>query len=129
MLFAICGNYIDRMHWHEQWMDGGTTIERFYGFIDAIMSYIELDHPGRSFVITMDNLNPHKNLLMTNRILIAGTGMYSVPPTGPWIEPLSMSSMQFNQNMDDLRNRINLTVGGIHSFHRNFEHVGFPILP
>jgi hypothetical protein len=25
LLLAICGDNAGRMHWHEQWMDGGTT--------------------------------------------------------------------------------------------------------
>ncbi len=66
LLLAICGDNVGRMRWHKQWMGGGTTIKRFFGFIDAIMNDIELNHPGRLFVITMDNLNAHKNLLVKN---------------------------------------------------------------
>jgi hypothetical protein len=40
LLLAICGDNVRRMRWHEQWMDGGTTIERFFGIIDAIMNDI-----------------------------------------------------------------------------------------
>ncbi len=72
LLLTIGGDNVGRMRWHERWMDGGTTIKSFLGFIDAIMNDIELNHPGRSFVITMDNLNAHKNQLVTNRMLMAG---------------------------------------------------------
>ncbi len=73
MLLAICGDDVGRMHWHEQWMDRCTTIKRFYGFIDIIMKDIELNHPGRSFVITMENLNSDKNPLVTSNILMVGS--------------------------------------------------------
>ena len=53
-------------------MEGGTTIERFYGFIDHILDDLDQNHPGRSFDFTMDNLSAHKNPLVTNRILNAG---------------------------------------------------------
>jgi hypothetical protein len=59
LLLAICGDDIGRMHCHEQWMDGGTTVERFNEFIDGIMSDIEQNHLERSFIIIMDNLSSH----------------------------------------------------------------------
>ncbi len=71
LLLAICLDDIGRMRWQEQWINGGTTIERFYEFIDGIMSDIEKNHPERSFIIIMDNLSAHKNPLVTNRILMA----------------------------------------------------------
>jgi hypothetical protein len=49
-----------------------TTIERFYEFIEGIMSDIKQNHPGRSFIIKMDNLSAHKNPLVKNWILMAG---------------------------------------------------------
>jgi hypothetical protein len=61
LLLAICGDDVGRMRWHEQWMDGGTTIERFYDFIDHLLDDLAQNHPGRSFVFTMDNLSSHKN--------------------------------------------------------------------
>jgi len=33
LLLAISGDDVNRMPWHEQWMEGGTTIERFHTFI------------------------------------------------------------------------------------------------
>ncbi len=138
-LLAICGDNVGRMHWHEQWMDGGTTIKRFFRFINTIMNDIELNHPGRLFVITMDNLNAHKNPLVTNRILMAGHRYVFCAPYWPvdgaieYVFNAIQSKLRifFNhlETMDDLRNRMNLTFGGIHSFHRYFKHVGFPVPP
>jgi hypothetical protein len=40
---------VGRMRWHEQWMEVGTTIERFYGFIDHILDGIRIIWAGCSF--------------------------------------------------------------------------------
>jgi hypothetical protein len=63
LLLAICGDDVGRIRWHAQFMDEGTTTEMFY---DGTMTDIEQNHPGRQFVITMDNLSAHKNPLVTN---------------------------------------------------------------
>jgi hypothetical protein len=52
LLLAICGDNVGRMRWHEQWMEGGTTIARFYGFIDHILDNLDQIHLGRLFVFT-----------------------------------------------------------------------------
>jgi hypothetical protein len=129
----------DEVHWHKQWMEGGTTIERFYDFIDHIIDDLDQNHPGRSFVFTMDNLSAHKNPFVTNRILMAGHRYVFRAPYWPvdgaveYVFNAIQSKLRiyFNrlETMDDLRNRINLTVGGIFSFYRYFEHVGFPVPP
>ena len=72
LLLAICGDNVGWMHWHEQWMEGGMTIERFYGFTDHIIDDLDQNRPGRLFVITMDNLSAHRNPLVMNWVLIAG---------------------------------------------------------
>jgi hypothetical protein len=95
LLLAICGDNVGRMRWHGQWMEGGTTIERFYSFIDHILDNLDQNHPGRLFIFTMDNLSAHIEYVF-NTIQ-------------------SKLRIYFNrlETMDDLRNRINLTVGGI----------------
>jgi len=139
ILIAICGDNVGQMHWHEQWMEGGMTIERFFNFIDHIIDDLDQNHPGRLFVFTMDNLSAHKNPLVTNRILMAGHRYVFRAPYWPvdgaveYVFNAIQSKLRiyFNrlETMDDLRNRINLTVGGIFSFYRYFEHVGFPVPP
>jgi len=117
------GNNVGRMRWHEQWMEGGTTIERFHGFIDRVLENLDQNHPGRSFVFTMDNLSAHRNPLVTNRILNAGdryvfrASYWPVDGAVEYVFNALQSKLRiyFNrlETMDDLRNRINLTVGGI----------------
>jgi hypothetical protein len=73
LLLAICSENVGQMHWHEQSMEGGTTVERFYEFIDCILDDLAQNrHPGRMFVFTMDNLSAHKNPLVMNQILNSG---------------------------------------------------------
>jgi hypothetical protein len=69
---AVCGDNVGQMHWHKQWVEGGTTIERFYKFIDCILDDLGQSHTGRLFVFNMDNLSAHKNPSVTNRILNSG---------------------------------------------------------
>ena len=137
LLLAICGDDVGRMRWHKQWMDGGTTIERFYNFINHLLDDLAQNHPGRSFVFTMDNLSSHKKTLILNALLNSGHRYVFRAPYWPvdgaveYVFNTIQSKLRifFNrlETMDDLRNRITLTVGGIHSFHRYFEHVGFPV--
>ncbi len=111
LLLAICGDNVGQMRWHGQWMEGGTTIERFYGFIDHILDNLDQNHPGRSFVFTMDNLSAHVEYVFNAIQSKLRIYFYRL------------------ETMDNLRNRINLTVGGIFSFHQYFEQVGFPVPP
>jgi len=48
LLLAICDNNAG-LCWHEQVMEGGSTIERFYGFTDHIVDDLDQNHPVRSF--------------------------------------------------------------------------------
>ncbi len=127
LLLAICGDNVGRMRWHNQWMEGGMTIERFYGFIDHILDNLDQNHPGRLFVFTMDNLSAHRNPLVTNWILNAGHRYVFRAPYWPvdgaveyvFNSVQSKLRIYFNrlETMDNLRTRINLTVGGIFSFY------------
>ena len=71
LLLAISGDDVNRMRWHEQWMEGGTSIERFHTFIERVLDNLDIDFPNYSFVFTMHNLTSHKNPLITDAILNA----------------------------------------------------------
>jgi hypothetical protein len=123
LLLAICGNNVGQMHWHEQWMEGGTTVERFYDLIDHILYDLVQNHPSRLFVFTMDNLSIHKNHLVTNQILNSGyryvfcVPYWTVDGVVEYVFNATQSKLRicFNhlETIDNLRNCINLTVGGI----------------
>ena len=38
LLLAISGDDVNRMRWHEQWREGGTTIERFHTFLSVYLT-------------------------------------------------------------------------------------------
>jgi hypothetical protein len=83
LLLAICSDNVGRMHWHEQLMEGRTTIERFYKFFDHMLDDLAQNHPGRLFVFTMDNLSAHKNPLVTNQILKSRHRYVFLSPSWP----------------------------------------------
>ena len=139
LLLAITGDDVNRMRWHEIWTNGGTTITRFHDFIVRILDDLAANHPGRSFVFTMDNLNSHKNPMILNLIHVAGHRYAFRAPYWPVdgaVEYVfntiqSRLKVHFNQlqTMAELRNRINLIIGTIPSFGRYFRHVGLPFPP
>ena len=136
LLLAICGDDVDVMRWHEIWMNGGTTITRFHDFLKRIIDDLALNHPGRSMVFTMDNLNSHKNPLILNLIQNSGHRIVFRAPYWPvdgsveYVFNTIQTRMQayFNRltTIPALRNRINLIVATIPSFYKYFRHVGFP---
>lgn len=136
LLLAICGDDVLRYRWHEIWMNGGTTITRFYDFLVRIISFLAAAHPGRSFCFTMDNLNSHKNPLILNLIHNAGHKYVFRAPYWPvdgaveYVFNTVQSRLQvyFNRltTLPQLWNRINLIVNTIPTFYKYFRHVGFP---
>jgi hypothetical protein len=79
-------------------MEGGTTIERFYKFIDLILDDLAQNHTGRLFVFTMDNLSAQKNPLVTNRILNSGHRYLFHTPYRPVDGAIEYVLMQSNQS-------------------------------
>ncbi len=47
-------------------------MERLYDFIDHMLHDMAQNHPGRSFVFTMDNLSAHTKNLILNTLLNSG---------------------------------------------------------
>ena len=136
LLLPICGDDVGRMRWHKQLMDGGTTIERVYDFIYHLLNdfaqNLLADHLCSQWIISACT-----KTLILNALLNSGHRyVFRAPfwPVDGAVEYVfnsiqSKLRIYFNrlETMDNLRNRINLAVGGTHSFHRYFEHVGFPV--
>jgi len=138
LLLAISGDDATPMCWSKQWMEGGTTIERFHTFIERILDDLDQMFPQRSFVFvfTLDNLAAHKNPLITNAILNAGHRyVFRAPywPVDGAVEAVeyvfntiqTQLRIYFNQinDMADLRNRINLIVRGFIRHLRGFSRM------
>ncbi len=68
LLLAICGNENYNQSGHEIWEGKGTTLFRLYSFLERIIAQMAIDHPGRSFCFTMDNLNVHHNQMILQLI-------------------------------------------------------------
>ena len=51
LLLAISGDDVGAMRWHEVWMNGGTTIVRFYDFTRRILDDLATNHAGRSLCL------------------------------------------------------------------------------
>ena len=64
-LMAVCGEEgvlgNPSRRWMKIWTEGGTTLEKFYEFIEEILMDIGPAGPGNWVCFTMDNLNVHKN--------------------------------------------------------------------
>jgi hypothetical protein len=61
LLMAISADPQLNMEWHDIWPqgEGGTTVFRYYVFLERIIAWLAEHWPGRSFCFTADNLNVH----------------------------------------------------------------------
>ena len=72
LLMAVSGNPVNPDRWFEIWNVGGTTIARFYAFIERIIADIGQGTPGNRYCFTMDNLDAHTNDAVQALIFNAG---------------------------------------------------------
>ena len=63
LMMAVSTDSNYGMEWHDHWLsdEGGTNLYRLLEFYERILDQLDVDHPGRSFCFTMDNLNVHKH--------------------------------------------------------------------
>jgi len=59
---------------HKTFTEGGTDLWRYYYFIEDLTEFLDEHFPGRLFCFTKDNLNIHKNPMISN--MIQGTVVY-----------------------------------------------------
>ena len=57
---------------HRCFNEGGTDQWRFFNYMTELCDWLAANHPGRSFVFTMDNLNIHSHPLIDNLIHARG---------------------------------------------------------
>ena len=69
-MMAICANLHYNMEWHNIWPqeEGGTDLFWVYVFFQRVIAQLAINHPGRSFCFTMDNLNMHKHQMFLGLI-------------------------------------------------------------
>ncbi len=137
-MMAIAADRNYDMEWHDLWRqeEGGTDLYRVYVFFDRIMDRLAVDHPGRSFCFTMDNLNTHKHPAVLNLIRSRGHRYLFRAPYWSVDGPMEYIFntihthllMYFNEirDLDELENALDLIIAQLDNFWRYFDHVGFP---
>jgi hypothetical protein len=121
---------------HRCFIEGGTDLFRFYNFLFELFDWLDANRPGRSFLLTMDNLNIHCHPAMLH--LIADRGHRVVFRAPYWscdgaIEYV-FNTLQTKLQMDvhgvenvlALVGKIAGIIGDIPMFQNYFIHVGFP---
>lgn len=63
---GISSDRIIEMWRHDYRVGEGTTIDQIYGFVAMILGDLDLNDPGLQFVLTTDNLSPHKSWYSDN---------------------------------------------------------------
>jgi hypothetical protein len=126
---AISADWNNNMAWRDIWPqeEGGTDVYRVYTFFRRVIDRLTIDHPGRSFCFTMDNLNTHKNPMALS--LITGKGHLDGPIkyTFNTIHTHLLSFFTQIRDLDQLENCFLIeNIGDMGGFERYFFHVGFP---
>ena len=136
LLLAIAGYEQYNNSWYEIWEGEGTTLFRFYEFIERIIHQLAQDHPQRSFCFTMDNLNVHHNPAILS--LIVDSGHRYVFRAPYWscdgaieyvFNTIHMFLLYYYtdlQIMDDLESALESIIeNDLGLFSHYFRHVGF----
>ena len=139
LIMAISADPALDMEWHDMWPqeEGGTDLYRVYVFFDRVIQWLNQHHPGRSFCFTMDNLNTHKDPIITNLITNSGHRyLYRAPywsVDGPMeyvFNTLHVHLLDYFREVDnlmELENVINTIIANdMTDFLLYFLHVGFP---
>jgi hypothetical protein len=138
LLMAISGDERDgqAFSFYMCFVEGGTDLFRFYNFLSELFDWLDVNRPGRSFLLTMDNLNIHRHPAVLH--LIADRGHRVVFRAPYWscdgaIEYV-FNTLQTRLQMDvhgvenvlALVGKIAGIIGDIPMFKNYFIHVGFP---
>ena len=138
VMMAVSADRNYDMEWHDCWPqeEGGTNLFRLLVFFTRVMDRLDIDYPGRSFCFTMDNLNIHHNPILQNLITSRGHRyLYRAPywsVDGPMeyvfntLHTLLLMFFRDCEDLDELANRIDLTIPQMRGFVRYSLHVGFP---
>jgi hypothetical protein len=138
LLMAISGDEREdhAFSFHRCFVEGGTDLFWFYTFLLELFDWLNENRPGRSFLLTMDNLNIHCHPAVLH--LIAERGHQVVFRAPYWscdgaIEYV-FNTLQTRLQMDvqgvetvlELVGKIGGIIGDMAAFKNYFIHVGFP---
>lgn len=123
--------------WRDFWQIGGTTEERFYGFIEGILNELPHGDLGRRYCFTMDNLSSHHSAAVAALIHLHGHRLAFRAPYYPIDGPIEyvfntiqcrlrnrLAKIRSHQDLiDELGNAIFL----MNDFQPYFRHCGFNV--
>ncbi len=116
--------------------EGRTDLFQFFNFLLELFYWLDANCPGRSFLLTMDNLNIHHHPVIHN--LIANHGHRVVFHAPYWscdgaikyvfntIQTRFQMDVQGVENVLKLIGKIGGIIRDMPSFKNYFIHVGFP---
>ena len=138
LMMAVSADPAYDMEWHDYWPqeEGGTNLFRVYMFFERIIDQLDIDHPGRSFCFTMDNLNIHHNQMLLDLFTSRGHRYLFRAPywsvDGPMeyifntIHVFLLMHFRNIEDLDELGNRLDVIIAQLTGFLAYFLHVGFP---
>jgi hypothetical protein len=135
LLMAVLGDPANPERWFDIWNDGGTTVARFYAFIERIIGDIGQGTPENRYCFTMDNLDAHTNAAVQTLIFNAGHRIVFRAPYHPVdgaieyifniIQCALCMRMRDIKTTDDFIQQLRHIITNMPSFAPFFEHVGF----
>ena len=135
LLLAVLGDPANPERWFEIWREGGTTVDRFYRFIQRILNDLGPGTPGNRFTFTMDNLNSHTNHAVQALIFNAGHRIVFRAPYYPVdgaieyifnvIQCALCVRLRHILTTDDYINNMRQIIVNLPEFSAFFQHVGF----
>jgi hypothetical protein len=114
-------------------MEGGTDLWQFFSYLTELCDSLVANHPGRSFIFTMVNLNIHRHPVVDNLIHSRGHRVVFCAPywSNDKANVYVFNTLQTRLQMDvqdtvfELVNKINTIIGGMPLYKRYFFHKGF----
>ena len=135
LLLAVRGDPANPDRWFDTWLEGGTTVDRFYLFIQRILNDLGPGRPGNVFTFTMDNLNAHTNNGVQALIFNAGHRLIFRAPYYPVdgaieyifnvIECALCIRLREIFNTADYIQNLSQIIVNLPDFSPFFRHVGF----
>ena len=138
LLMAVSADPLLDMEWHDIWRQelGGTTVYRYYVFIERIINWLAQNYPGRVFCFTADNLNVHHDPNVCDLITRNGHRYLFRAPYWAIDGPMEYVFnaihvhllMHFGEvhNLDELENVVDTIIANLTNFLRYFLHCNFP---
>jgi hypothetical protein len=138
LLMAISADPQLNMEWHDIWPqgEGGTTVFRYYVFLERIIAWLAEHWPGRSFCFTADNLNVHHDENIIDLITSNGHRYLFRAPywavDGPMeyiFNTLHVHLLVYYgevNDLDELEGILDTIIANMDGFIRYFLHCNFP---